>query len=289
MTPTSTSTATSKAAAVTTRNQHAAGAHPEGPDPDQAMNVTDRQRKVKKKQQHDKKKKDKDEEWDEEEERGQGKKKKPSLKANQRKQPPKTNNEDKPKDHFDLDENFDNPDKNKDDKEGQNPPPGGSGGGSGGDPPGGDPSDDNEDDDDKKKKKKVKLVKSKTAEEARIRTVLTHNGFTKQAAATMTTFLGMKEWEVFGYLADNEITNLCKILCKSHHVSPIAEQNLKFMSFQIKHFKRTSNEVKPSLLIPAHTRKLKPLRDAEAGTITDPEAPELDERNWPKNIETIHL
>ena len=71
-----------------------------------------------------------------------------------------------------------------------------------------------------------------------------------------------------------------------NEVSIVAETNLKLACYFIRYRIRVDRPAMPDALTLANIRAMKDLKDYEA-THEDPEAPELDAKDWPRNIELI--
>jgi len=142
-----------------------------------------------------------------------------------------------------------------------------------------------------------------------MRQALVRLGFSNEAASDVTNIQGIDNAGELVILSDEEIENLCRIIRKpggqieiagdgndveqvpnpGNAVPLRAENNLKLARYWLLHQQRTSNwPVQLNSITLENVRSLKPLRDTElAYKRPEDKAPRMNERNWPKTLESV--
>lgn len=124
-----------------------------------------------------------------------------------------------------------------------------------------------------------------------VRQVLVLMGFTADGATAMTAD-GLSSWEELSLQTDDDIESVCKSIRKPGGAGPgvpvahTAESNTKLLCYYLRHQKRRSlapNHVNMTLV---NIRRLRSLRDQEKDH-KEPKAPEIDDKDWPRTIESI--
>jgi hypothetical protein len=139
------------------------------------------------------------------------------------------------------------------------------------------------------------------AEIAALRTALQRMGFSAEAAGNLTDVQGLDSLNEFELLDDDEVANLCKTVRRPGGatvvggnqvpnpgimVTPRAETNLKLMVYFLRYRTRTSRPVTAADITLERVRALKDHRKSEKEH-TDVDAPSINNKDWPKTIESI--
>lgn len=131
------------------------------------------------------------------------------------------------------------------------------------------------------------------------RNALVRMGFSEDAATYIVDVQGLDNLEEFGYMKDDDVTNLCRVVRKpggttgnnndpnhGNPVSVIAENNLKLMCYYIWYRQMTSDNLAPADLTRPNVRTIKGMKE-QVEKHKDPDPPELPNKNWPKNFEAL--
>ena len=124
-----------------------------------------------------------------------------------------------------------------------------------------------------------------------VRQVLVLMGFTVLGADAMTTD-GLSSWEELSLQTDSDIESVCKSIRKPGGgedgvpVAHTAESNTKLLCYYLRHQKRRSLAPNHTNMTLVNIRRLRPLRDQEKDH-KEPKAPEIDDKDWPRTIESI--
>ena len=133
--------------------------------------------------------------------------------------------------------------------------------------------------------------------------------FSNPASQYLVDRQGLSSIEDLRDLDDDGVTNLCKAVRRpggvqappaaaagvaapppvpnpGFEVSILAETNLKLACYFVRHRIRIDRATTPNDLTMANIRPMRDLKEYET-MHDDPEAPELDNRDWPRNIELI--
>ena len=143
-------------------------------------------------------------------------------------------------------------------------------------------------------------------EPAAIRTALARIGFVDAAAQALTEEQGIDSLDEIKILSDDDIANLCKLLRRPGGVVPgvvnaagnavpnpgiqvnaRAETNLKLVAFFLRHKVRTGRMVTPADVTLPSVRNLRELRDFESTYKPSEDVPTINDKDWPKTMETI--
>jgi hypothetical protein len=143
-------------------------------------------------------------------------------------------------------------------------------------------------------------------EPAAVRTALVRIGFVEAAALALTEEQGLDSLDEIRILTDDDIANLCKLLRRPGgvvqgvlnaagnpvpnpgiQVSARAETNLKLAAFFLRHKIRTGRTVAPADVTLASIRALRELREYEETYKPSEDVPTINDRDWPKTMETI--
>ena len=133
-------------------------------------------------------------------------------------------------------------------------------------------------------------------------------GFTAQAARLISGAQGMDDLAELGLLTDKEVDALCKLvrspggmvpnpagragatmIAPGYAISMRAITNLKLACYFIRHQTRTSRDCNPVLISLARVRELRPLRTAELASTAPDDKIVLNDKNWPKTLESLSL
>jgi hypothetical protein len=143
-------------------------------------------------------------------------------------------------------------------------------------------------------------------EPAAVRTALVRIRFVEAAALALTEEQGLDSLDEIRILSDDDIANLCKLLRRPGgvvqgvlnaagnpvpnpgiQVSARAETNLKLATFFLRHKIRTGRTVAPADVTLASIRALRELREYEETYKPSEDVPTINDRDWPKTMETI--
>ena len=143
-------------------------------------------------------------------------------------------------------------------------------------------------------------------EPAAVRTALIRIGFVEAAAQALTDDQGIDSLDEIRILSDDDIANLCKLLRRPGgvvlgavnaagnpvpnpgiQVSARAETNLKLTAFYLRHKVRTGRVVAPADVTLASIRSLRELREFEDTYKSSEDVPTINDKDWPKTMETI--
>ena len=139
-------------------------------------------------------------------------------------------------------------------------------------------------------------------------------GLSQAAARHIIDVQGIDSLQEIGYLDEDGISNLCKAvrrpggsIANPDHdpneddgpnnrptipftgiqVSLLAEENLKLLSYYIRHLERVSRTPNIGSITRTTVRKLRELRAAEANHENPSITPKIDDRNWAKTLEGL--
>ena len=132
-------------------------------------------------------------------------------------------------------------------------------------------------------------------------------GFTATAAGVLSGAQGMDDLGELGLLTDDEVEALCKLVrspggtianptgrgaqiaAPGCGVSMRAITNLKLACYFIRHQTRTSRIYTPATVTLARVRELRPLKDEELAYKVPTDKVSIDDKNWPKTLESLQI
>ena len=132
-------------------------------------------------------------------------------------------------------------------------------------------------------------------------------GFTATAAGVLSSAQGMDDLGELGLLTDDEVEALCKLVrspggmianptgrgaqiaAPGCGVSMRAITNLKLACYFIRHQTRTSRMYTPATVTLARVRELRPLKDEELAYKVPTDKVSIDDKNWPKTLESLQI